>query len=280
MIYFRFIAIIIFCFFSACQSSDKKAEKQTQQTVTYLSEMQGDWVLMEYVQALKNHQTPEKAAKVLNGWVELVIEEDAALKDSVRVFASYNNHEGQTFFMPKKGEKGKLFLLVEGRTEQDTIFLTYHPQKQEIALWDKKEMQQARIFQRVEIPLPERKETAERGLETTKIEVGDGIRSLASQLIVGEYVHFSSPEKTIAFTPTGEITGLSGYEHYELLTDFNDALDSCDYLMLFTNKYQVAKKIYAIDLENPPFSLFETVEDRKSGILKKGKKIGELKKRE
>lgn len=193
---------------------------ETARSINQAKDLNGAWLKLSYIDALRNTKSPLLSHKQLSGFSEIQFNLE---NDTVAVFISLGNHEGDWLsidvssypFVLKVSNYSDLF---DGDTsvlvsiEKDTLFLR---SKKKIFCsylrWD----------------------------TLTRSSVGVAIHRFTNGFLFGGEYQFHSNKSgrqdgQVRFSPDGKLTGLPAYNAYDVVTDFLMAEDTVDLLALYS----------------------------------------------
>ncbi|MES2703254.1 MAG: hypothetical protein V4649_11470 [Bacteroidota bacterium] len=219
----------------------------------------GEWAREDYLEDLKKTKSPYKSSRLLNGVVYMYIDTTKPHTDSMEIGASWNNHEGYTFYLyPNKGTTNHSFLISHPDYDDSTsrYELAYVPGNKSRYLTLYHYNKSNAVIDSVRfVSVP-----ANTALEPLQYIVND-------ILIAGSYKCFDSLNRvtTVKFSSEGKISGVANYTDYLIATDFNGGPERIDYIVLSSGNVRSTYTTYGLNFDDDTVRFYGTVEDTLTG---------------
>lgn len=229
--------------------------------LSFISVLNGVWVLTDYIDAIEQTRSPLKSADKLQGVVTMIIDGTIS-SDSIEVGASWNNHEGYSFTtyfligqnrnslktdIPDYNEKSGFYELGYEAINEKTYLFIYH-YNEASQLIDKKK------FTKV----------AERHQDN---DAAWGIQCVVNEkLFSGNYLLIDSINTTtnINLKIDGSLTGWADFNMYYVFTDFMGGPESVLDGIAF-NLNEKKSKWFAFKINRDTTYLYSMIGDEESG---------------
>ena len=252
-------------FLAACGGNEKpaadaKAEAEELKT-TLLPNIEGVWVMKDYISKMESSRSPEVASDVLEGIVGIDINKASLRTDSLEGGANWNNHEGNGFTIYlKKGIAENSVKTALGDDKgffeigyADSSLVLYHYDKSSNKLIGK------RMFKKV----------LRKQLNS---DLSFGIQYIVSKkLFAGNYscTDSASKKSDVEFTVDGKVKGFADYKYYLPATDFMDAFSNMDYITVVKDENN--SDAYGYTSRNDSICFYTIVKNEKEGTISYGK---------
>jgi hypothetical protein len=265
----RQLTLLLLIVFSlaSCASIKTKSNLDTSQAKpskqNIISQLQGVWVLTDYINEIKQTKSPLKSANKLKGIVTMIIN-GSNKNNKIEVTASWNNHEGLNFItylkeghsqntlktdIPDYEEESNYYEIGYETINKQTFLFLYHFNK-ENKLLDKKQ------FSKV--------------AETQKDnDVTAGLQQLVNkEIFAGNYTLIDSTNSKlkVVFNSDGSLVNFPGFKSYFVLTDFLGGPDNNLDQVCF-NLSEPDFKCFAFEIKGNAINLYNTHSDEEKGIL-------------
>ena len=250
--------LLSFLIFAAC-SNDKtqiKSESGTSFSKSFVPVIKGSWLMTDYMTDLEKTKSPLKSSEKLTDIVELITPGDA-VHDSLEVNFSFNNHEGDGFFVTKTpGQTPNSYKIDLQDNEvptnfyelgyelinKDTCAFVYHYDSSN-KLIDKKEFCRS-VY------------------NPTDLNRAGGLQYFVNEkLFAGNYIctDDKNQQSKVQFTADGKVIGLPEATSYFVFTDFNGGpVPKFDEMMFETDK---TSKNYGFQISGNTLNIYETTGD-------------------
>lgn len=223
---------------------------------SFVPVIKGSWLMTDYMTDIEKTKSPLKSADKLKDIVELITD-GKVTNDSLEVNFSFNNHEGDGFFVTKSpGQTPNSFKIDFQDNEvptnfyelgyelinKDTCAFLYHYDKAN-KLLDKKEFCRS-VY------------------NPTDLNRAGGLQYFVNdKLFAGNYncTDDKNQQTKVQFTPEGKVIGLTDATTYFIFTDFNGgSLPKFDEMMFETDK---TSKNYGFQISGNTINIYETTGD-------------------
>ncbi len=227
--------------------------------------------MTDYINDVVQTQSPYKSHPKLQGVVALIIGTEAE-GDSMLIDASWNNHEGFSFYVhfrpgrqphslptsiPDYDAPANSYELGYENIAGDTLLTLYHFDNAG-QLIDKRSFTKIRNYQ------PED-------------DFAWGLQYVVNEkLIAGDY-QISQGAKTpgaVTLNADGTVEGFDKYTNYHVSTDFMDAYqNSNDFICFFNGSDQPKGDCFVLEIKGKSLYLYESVPNPETEIEEKGKMV-------
>ncbi len=183
--------------------------------------IQGVWVSKKYEQELSRTRSAEASWDALMGTPEIFLDTSKPLHDSLKVYASANNHEGDEFWLLlRRGLSPASLVVSRGEYDEETGKGNHWELAYRVGPRD------TTLFFRCVTPAGKiKEETAYRRFFRSSVKAYDvnAVISLVRQkLYAGTYrvLYSTDYAATVRFETDGTLSGIRGSRYYEPQTDF------------------------------------------------------------
>jgi hypothetical protein len=231
----------------------------------------GVWAMSDYIKDIEQTKSPFKSHAKLQGVVALIAGTEAE-GDSMLIDASWNNHEGFSFYVHFSTGRRPHSLptsIPDFDVPDNSYELGYEggPDNRELILYhyapdgkllDKRSFTKIRNYQ------PD--DDLAWGLQYA---VNEKLISGTYQLTQGA----KSPVQ-VTFTAEGATSGLGNFTTYRVTTDFMDAFqNSFDYICFYEGQEQPKGNCFVFEIKENTLNLYESVPNPDTEVEEKGKLV-------
>jgi hypothetical protein len=232
-------------------------------TQIFNPKLNGNWVLINYIESIKKTKSPLKSSYILDGLVEINIDTKAEIDSTGRleVGANLNNHEGFIFGIYRENDRiyktdieylsdndQNYFTLEIIPSEKDTLKLSEFNSKHQIV----------KCTKYVRISGESNSEISGIDLITNEI------------LITGEYnlIDLNGLSKKIVFDNLGNIIGMDDFDQYIIITDLSvGPLNNLDEIGFKNSKSGNDYTYFSFVIEKDNILIFKIKEDKNHSKL-------------
>lgn len=259
------IALTIAVSLIACGSDKKETKEPSKDISTVFSPIiAGTWVMTDYITDLGKTKSPKASAGKLEGIVSMIIDPAIIQGDTITVAASWNNHEGYTFYLFFRQGQNKQSLATD-HTDRDSsgnfYELSYDIKNNDTTLalnhYNKdKKLLHARQFTKVRGPLTADSEPY-------------GLQYMANKvLLAGSYnaTDDEGKKSKVTLTEDGMAKGMGTHTTYYIFTDFTgpDETNLDEMCFDFGTKTQ---KPYIFEIKADTVLLYKAMENEERTLL-------------
>lgn len=231
----------------------------------------GVWAMTDYINAIEQTKSPFKSHDKLQGVVALIAGTEAE-GDSMLIDASWNNHEGFSFYVHFATGRQPHSLptsIPDFDAPANSYELGYEggPDNRELALYhydSNGKLLDKRLFTKIRNYQP-------------NDDLAWGLQYVVNEkLISGSYqlTHGAKSPVQVTFTPEGATSGLGNFTTYRVTTDFIDAFqNSFDYICFFEGEEQLKESCFVFEIKGNTLNLYESVPNPKTEVEEKGKLV-------
>ncbi len=229
--------------------------------------IKGTWVMTDYITDLQKTKSPKASAGILQGVVSMEIDPSAIYGDTTIVSASFNNHEGMTFYLffrPGQEAKslptaltdedgsGNFYELGYNIAGKDTVLQLKHYNKE-------KKLLDTRNFTKVTGPLTDESEPY-------------GLQYMANKVLFSGKYNVTDDEGNSFkgdLTDDGMAKGIGAHTTYYIFTDFiGDEQTNLDEMVF--DKGAKTQKPYIFEIKGDTILLYKAMENEERTLLIRG----------